>query len=110
MSLLVKAEGEKQKSIERPVINSFTVIKTLESLKGVGLLMSCDIFRVPKTVLSLHALPSTPTTPQSAELRAFRGRGSIIKERGRKRKMGRFHCPRMIERGGNNEISGLCEK
>ena len=31
------AEGEKQKSIERPVINSFTVIKTLESLKGVRL-------------------------------------------------------------------------
>lgn len=43
------ARSENQKSIERPVINSFTVIKTLESLKGVRLLMSCDILEAPHT-------------------------------------------------------------
>lgn len=47
--LATVAEGEKQKSIERPVINSFTVIKTLESLKSVRLLMSCDILEAPCT-------------------------------------------------------------
>ena len=49
LGLSQQVEGEKQKSIERPVINSFTVIKTLESLKGVSLLMSCDILEAPRT-------------------------------------------------------------
>lgn len=49
-TVLQLAAGEKQKSIEKPVINSFTVIKTLESLKGVRLLMSCDILESPRTL------------------------------------------------------------
>lgn len=42
-------EGEKRKSAERWVINSFTVIKTLKSLKGVRLLMRCDILESLRT-------------------------------------------------------------
>lgn len=42
-------EGVQQKSTERRVINSVTVIKTLDSLQGVRLLMSCDMFAAPCT-------------------------------------------------------------
>lgn len=49
LGLSQRTQGEKQKSTERPVINSFTVIKTLESLKGVKPLMSCDISEAPLT-------------------------------------------------------------
>lgn len=48
--MLRRAEGEKKKSTGSPVINSFAVIKTPESLKGVSLLMSCDIFEARRTL------------------------------------------------------------
>ncbi len=111
------ADGEKQKSIERPVINSFTVIKTPESLKGVRLLMSCDIFSrlgVPKTVLSHCSLPAQPTFLHSAEEAFAAGLGKRKKKmKGEGEERGRwdaFIANRRVERGGNNEISGLCEK
>lgn len=108
------AEGERQKSVERPVINSFTVIKTLESLKGVRLLMSCDILEALCTQNCTVTVRYVYADSAKEVFTAGLGGRGKIKENNRKgEERGRwdaFIAPEWSERGGNNEISGLCEK